>query len=215
MELPAVLRSVFGKSPTVVRCARNAAALARRPAARPRPKGEPVAERLLVVSASRLASEPTAVCEEVCGKLSAIGCLEHFHLPRTQRTAWLVVTYDAIVRASGHKRYFRMYGVDRANEVLEALVEIGAEAAVPFLREAIHREFAYLDDNETAVGGVGFPSARLGPPPQYSDVDSFYRELAPQIRILLEQYMLAHRSAFLSIEGAYQGVAADEACAGS
>jgi hypothetical protein len=156
----------------------------------------------VVVSALRLASDPEAVCEELRGKLSAIGCLEHFHLARTQRTAWLVVTYDAVVRAEGHKRYFRMYGVGRANEVLEALIQIGAASAAGFLEEAIHRDFAYLDDNETALGGTGFPSARVGPPPQYSDVDSSYRDSAASVQTLLNQYMLAHRSDFVSLGGA-------------
>lgn len=202
MLVPPLLRRLFARGPKVAPGTPIPTARRRGPVARRKPEEEPVAKPLLVVSASRLECHPSAVCEEVRRKLSAIGYLEHLQLARIQRTAWLVVTYDTIVRTEGHKRFFRMYGVGCAAEALEALTEIGAEAAAPFLNEAIRRDFAYLDDNETAIGGIGFPSSRLGSPPKYFDVDSSYRELAPSIQTLLERYVLAHKSDFVSIESA-------------
>ena len=170
--------------------------------ARPKLKHEPVAKPLLAVPAERFASDLSAVWEEVRTGLRAIGCLEHLQLARAQRIAWLIVTYDNIVRSEGHKRYFRAYGVGRAGEVLDALTELGADSAARVLEEAIHRDFSYLDDNETALGAIGLPSMRLGPPPQYSDLDASYLELAPSVQKLLEQYMLARTKDFLSIDGA-------------
>jgi len=56
-------------------------------------------------------------------------------------------------------------------------------------------------DNETAFGAIGLSSAAVGPPPQYSDLDLSYRELAPSLRRLVDDYMLANARDSVAIDG--------------
>jgi hypothetical protein len=158
------------------------------------------------------ASDPHAAWRRVSARLEETPCLEHFRLAPAQRSAWLVITYDRTVRKEGHGRFFRAYGVGRGSEVVAALNEIGASSAAQILGEAVARDFSYLDDNETAVGAVGFPSRRLGKAPEYFDADLLYLGMADSVLDRLAQYMAIHRDEFLGIDdAAEQRVEADEA----
>jgi hypothetical protein len=161
---------------------------------------EPRARPFVTVTADRLAGDPGAVWSDVASRLMEVNCLEHLRLARTQRVAWLVLTYDAIVRGEGHRQYFRIYGVGRAAEVRVALAELGADTQCRLLAEAIGRDVSYPDDYETLASGL-FPSARRGQPPDYTDLDIPYRLQASAVRSRLEQYMRAHFEDFVEIEG--------------
>ncbi len=163
----------------------------------PAPKAVPFVK----VPRSRLAAEPAEVWCEVVSRVREVSCLDHFRLARTQRVVWLTLTYDALVRGEGHREYFRVYGVGRAEEAREALAELGADTQCRLLAEAIRRDLSYPDDYETFVAGLGFARARRGAPPDYTDLDIPYRLQAAEVRGRLEDYMRSHMGDFLEVEG--------------
>jgi hypothetical protein len=163
------------------------------------PEPDPVP--LLRVSAEQLAQDPDRVWQEVVNRLMDVGDLEHLRFARTQRVAWLVLRYDAHVRAEGHAQYFRTYGVGRAAETRIALAELGADAQAHLLNTAIGRDLAYPDDYATSVPTGGGLFAIRGTPPDYTDLDIPYRLTAADVRARLHRYMLTHLREFLEIQG--------------
>jgi len=173
------------------------------------PPPPPRAVPLLRMTYRERAEDRARIIPLVSARMRDIGTLEYLSLAPSQRLVWSVLTYDAAVRAGGHRQYFRVYGLARAGEALEALAELKLQPQCGVLAEAMRRDLAYLDDYATTMAASAV-AERLGHAPDYADLDAACRHLTAEVRGRLDDYLWTHLTDFVELEAAEQGDEADE-----
>jgi hypothetical protein len=123
---------------------------------------------LLTVRLDDLARDPTAIRALLWQAVLHAG---PFQLAKTQRTVWLLVTYDAAILTGGHGQYFSDFGVGLAAETRRTCRELRLDAHRLILNQAIERHLGTPGETDF----VEIP-ARLAPykRPDYSDLDAAY-----------------------------------------
>ena len=149
---------------------------------------------LLRTRRESLAAHPEGVFSALLTRLTAAA---HDQLSETQQLAWLIATYDLVVRNGGHGEYFAVFGVGRAAEVRAAFERLGANVQRQILADAIHRHMSR--PGETGFIDPLHPELTSGAL-DYSDLDAFYRGGQLETSRLLERYMRAHLEEFVEVE---------------
>jgi hypothetical protein len=159
--------------------------VSRPPAATPRP--------LLRTRRESLREHPEGVLSALLTRLTAAA---QDQLSETQQLAWLIATYDLAVRNGGHGEYFAVFGVGRAAEVRAAFDRLGAAVQRQILADAISRHMSR--PGETGFVDPLRPEGGPGPP-DYSDLDAFYRGGQEATTRLLERYVLSRLEDFVEV----------------
>lgn len=115
----------------------------------------------------------------------------------TQRTAWLLVSYDEAIAGTGHGQYFSDFGVGVAAETRAAFTELQLVAPRQILNDAIRRYLATPGE----TGFVEFPP-RFPPytRPDYSDLDAAYLATRERLREAFFAFVVSHQTEFLVLE---------------
>jgi hypothetical protein len=125
----------------------------------------------------------------------------------TQRTAWLLVSYDDAVVGTGHGQYFSDFGVGVAALTRAAFTELQLVPIRKILNEAIRRyvetpgETGFVDFWWGSRGGGFPPRFSTYSRPDYSDLDAAYLASRESLREAFCAFVLSHQTEFLVLEG--------------
>lgn len=115
----------------------------------------------------------------------------------TQRTAWLLVSYDEAVRATDHGRYFSDFGVGVAADTRAAFTGLHLETQRQILDEAIQRYVRTPGETGFAWSPSPFPPCSR---PGYSDLDGAYLATGDCVREAFFAFVASNQAQFLALE---------------
>ena len=119
---------------------------------------------------------------------------EYDDLSDLQRVAHLALRYDGEVQNGGHLQYFLNSGGERNAETVLALKALGANRQAAILEQALARwNLSPLPEIEAVEDYLD--AQRVG---EFSDLDSAYYDLEPQLGSFLETFLEEHEDQFIA-----------------
>ena len=150
---------------------------------------------LVLAQAEDFVRDPSTTCRSIWENLRHAS---DRGMKATQRTAWLLVSYDEAVAGTGHGQYLSDFGVAVAADTRAALTELRLVATREVLNEAIRRHMETPGETDFADSLSRFPPYTR---PDYSDLHAAYLATRESVREAFFAFVVSHQTEFLVLEG--------------